>query len=121
MANISGDAGNNVLGGTNGGDTIYGAGGNDRLNGFGAADWLYGGPGATTIKVLGNDTFEGDDKVVSLDTNNGPANGTVSDRSAEAAASGSREPARAEESAPSAGPRRKTRPTRTRPSKSPLG
>ncbi|MGI2922051.1 tandem-95 repeat protein [Vibrio diabolicus] len=32
----------------------------------------------TTIKVLGNDTFEGDDKVVSLDTNNGPANGTVS-------------------------------------------
>ncbi|HHX8579002.1 TPA: tandem-95 repeat protein [Vibrio diabolicus] len=33
---------------------------------------------ATIIKVLGNDTFEGDDKVVSLDTNNGPANGTVS-------------------------------------------
>ncbi|HHX8576234.1 TPA: tandem-95 repeat protein [Vibrio alginolyticus] len=32
----------------------------------------------TVIKVLGNDTFEGDDKVVSLDTNNGPANGTVS-------------------------------------------
>ncbi|MDF4692021.1 tandem-95 repeat protein, partial [Vibrio parahaemolyticus] len=30
----------------------------------------------TIIKVLGNDTFEGDDKVVSLDTNNGPANGT---------------------------------------------
>ncbi|MCS0172784.1 tandem-95 repeat protein, partial [Vibrio alginolyticus] len=33
---------------------------------------------ATIIKVLGNDTFEGDDKVVSLDTNHGPANGTVS-------------------------------------------
>ncbi|HHG3021625.1 TPA: tandem-95 repeat protein, partial [Vibrio parahaemolyticus] len=32
----------------------------------------------TIIKVLGNDTFEGDDKVVSLDANNGPANGTVS-------------------------------------------
>ncbi|EJC7017590.1 tandem-95 repeat protein, partial [Vibrio parahaemolyticus] len=32
----------------------------------------------TIIKILGNDTFEGDDKVVSLDTNNGPANGTVS-------------------------------------------
>ncbi|WP_302471116.1 tandem-95 repeat protein [Vibrio antiquarius] len=32
----------------------------------------------TIIKVLGNDTFEGDNKVVSLDTNNGPANGTVS-------------------------------------------
>ncbi|MDF5576022.1 tandem-95 repeat protein, partial [Vibrio parahaemolyticus] len=32
----------------------------------------------TIIKVLGNDTFEGDDKVVSLDTNNGPANGTAS-------------------------------------------
>ncbi|MCG9766730.1 tandem-95 repeat protein, partial [Vibrio alginolyticus] len=32
----------------------------------------------TIIKVLGNDTFEGDDKVVSLDSNNGPANGTVS-------------------------------------------
>ncbi|EPN4953977.1 tandem-95 repeat protein [Vibrio diabolicus] len=32
----------------------------------------------TIIKVIGNDTFEGDDKVVSLDTNNGPANGTVS-------------------------------------------
>ncbi|KPM85601.1 hypothetical protein AOR10_24390, partial [Vibrio alginolyticus] len=32
----------------------------------------------TIIKVLGNDTFEGDDKVVSLDTNHGPANGTVS-------------------------------------------
>ncbi|MBM5084414.1 tandem-95 repeat protein [Vibrio parahaemolyticus] len=32
----------------------------------------------TIIKVLGNDTFEGDDKVVSLATNNGPANGTVS-------------------------------------------
>ncbi|MDF4530113.1 tandem-95 repeat protein [Vibrio parahaemolyticus] len=32
----------------------------------------------TIIKVLGNDTFEGDDKVVSLDTNNGPANGAVS-------------------------------------------
>ncbi|MDG3413597.1 tandem-95 repeat protein, partial [Vibrio parahaemolyticus] len=32
----------------------------------------------TIIKVLGNDTFEGDDKVVSLDTNNGPANGMVS-------------------------------------------
>ncbi len=32
----------------------------------------------TIIKVLGNDTFEGDDKVVSLDTNNGPANGSVS-------------------------------------------
>ncbi|WP_228076704.1 tandem-95 repeat protein [Vibrio parahaemolyticus] len=32
----------------------------------------------TIIKVLGNDTFEGDDKVVSLDNNNGPANGTVS-------------------------------------------
>ncbi|HBN6194315.1 TPA: tandem-95 repeat protein, partial [Vibrio parahaemolyticus] len=32
----------------------------------------------TIIKVLGNDTFEGDDQVVSLDTNNGPANGTVS-------------------------------------------
>ncbi|MCV5887363.1 cadherin-like domain-containing protein, partial [Escherichia coli] len=32
----------------------------------------------TIIKVLGNDTFEGEDKVVSLDTNNGPANGTVS-------------------------------------------
>ncbi|WP_228769487.1 tandem-95 repeat protein [Vibrio parahaemolyticus] len=33
---------------------------------------------STVIKVLGNDTFEGDGKVVSLDTNNGPANGTVS-------------------------------------------
>ncbi|HFI9756436.1 TPA: tandem-95 repeat protein, partial [Vibrio parahaemolyticus] len=33
---------------------------------------------STIIKVLGNDTFEGSDKVVSLDTNNGPANGTVS-------------------------------------------
>ncbi|HHF3271184.1 TPA: tandem-95 repeat protein, partial [Vibrio diabolicus] len=33
---------------------------------------------ATIIKVLGNDTFDGDDKVVSLDTNKGPANGTVS-------------------------------------------
>ncbi|WMN84273.1 tandem-95 repeat protein [Vibrio parahaemolyticus] len=33
---------------------------------------------STIIKVLGNDTFEGDGKVVSLDTNNGPANGTVS-------------------------------------------
>ncbi|MFH4867429.1 tandem-95 repeat protein, partial [Vibrio diabolicus] len=33
---------------------------------------------ATIIKVLGNDTFEGDDKVVSLDSHNGPANGTVS-------------------------------------------
>ncbi|EOK5792607.1 tandem-95 repeat protein [Vibrio parahaemolyticus] len=32
----------------------------------------------TIIKVLGNDTFEGDGKVVSLDANNGPANGTVS-------------------------------------------
>ncbi|HHC6562389.1 TPA: tandem-95 repeat protein [Vibrio parahaemolyticus] len=32
----------------------------------------------TIIQVLGNDTFEGDDQVVSLDTNNGPANGTVS-------------------------------------------
>ncbi|WP_257972429.1 tandem-95 repeat protein, partial [Vibrio parahaemolyticus] len=32
----------------------------------------------TIINVLGNDTFEGDGKVVSLDTNNGPANGTVS-------------------------------------------
>ncbi|MGI2956510.1 tandem-95 repeat protein, partial [Vibrio alginolyticus] len=32
----------------------------------------------TIIKVLDNDTFEGNDKVVSLDTNNGPANGTVS-------------------------------------------
>ncbi|MDF4415153.1 Ig-like domain-containing protein, partial [Vibrio parahaemolyticus] len=32
----------------------------------------------TIIKVLGNDTFEGDGKVVSLDTNSGPANGTVS-------------------------------------------
>ncbi len=32
----------------------------------------------TIINVLGNDTFEGTDKVVSLDTNNGPANGTVS-------------------------------------------
>ncbi|WP_274060111.1 tandem-95 repeat protein, partial [Vibrio parahaemolyticus] len=32
----------------------------------------------TIIKVLGNDRFEGNDKVVSLDTNNGPANGTVS-------------------------------------------
>ncbi|MCG0015044.1 tandem-95 repeat protein, partial [Vibrio parahaemolyticus] len=33
---------------------------------------------STIIKVLGNDTFEGDGKVVSLDTNNGPTNGTVS-------------------------------------------
>ncbi|TNC05858.1 tandem-95 repeat protein, partial [Vibrio diabolicus] len=32
----------------------------------------------TIINVLGNDTFEGDDKVVSLDTSKGPANGTVS-------------------------------------------
>ncbi|MGL1258693.1 tandem-95 repeat protein, partial [Vibrio parahaemolyticus] len=32
----------------------------------------------TIIKVLGNDTFEDDGKVVSLDANNGPANGTVS-------------------------------------------
>ncbi|PWT51227.1 RTX toxin, partial [Vibrio parahaemolyticus] len=32
----------------------------------------------TIIKVLGNDTFEGDDKVVSLDANNGPVNGSVS-------------------------------------------
>ncbi|MCX8844503.1 tandem-95 repeat protein [Vibrio parahaemolyticus] len=32
----------------------------------------------TIIKVLGNDTFGGDGKVVSLDANNGPANGTVS-------------------------------------------
>ncbi|MBT0027783.1 tandem-95 repeat protein, partial [Vibrio alginolyticus] len=32
----------------------------------------------TIIKVLDNDTFEGDDKVVSIDPNNGPANGTVS-------------------------------------------
>ncbi|MDG2670278.1 tandem-95 repeat protein, partial [Vibrio parahaemolyticus] len=32
----------------------------------------------TIIKILGNDTFEDDGKVVSLDTNNGPANGTVS-------------------------------------------
>ncbi|ELJ1803889.1 tandem-95 repeat protein, partial [Vibrio parahaemolyticus] len=31
----------------------------------------------TIIKVLGNDTFEGDDKVVSLDAENGPKNGTV--------------------------------------------
>ncbi|MCR9367346.1 tandem-95 repeat protein [Vibrio antiquarius] len=32
----------------------------------------------TIINVLGNDTFDGDDKVVSLDTSKGPANGTVS-------------------------------------------
>ncbi|EGQ8517218.1 tandem-95 repeat protein, partial [Vibrio parahaemolyticus] len=32
----------------------------------------------TIIKVLGNDTFEGDGKVVSLDANNGPVNGSVS-------------------------------------------
>ncbi|MCG6455526.1 tandem-95 repeat protein, partial [Vibrio parahaemolyticus] len=32
----------------------------------------------TIIKVLGNETFEGEGKVVSLDHNNGPANGTVS-------------------------------------------
>ncbi|NAW81558.1 tandem-95 repeat protein, partial [Vibrio sp. V43_P6S15P86] len=32
----------------------------------------------TVINVLGNDTFDGEDKVVSLDTNKGPANGTVS-------------------------------------------
>ncbi|MBE4191664.1 tandem-95 repeat protein, partial [Vibrio parahaemolyticus] len=32
----------------------------------------------TIIKVLGNDMFEDDGKVVSLDTNNGPANGMVS-------------------------------------------
>ncbi|MBM4910144.1 tandem-95 repeat protein, partial [Vibrio parahaemolyticus] len=32
----------------------------------------------TIIKVLGNDTFEGDGKVVSLDANSGPANGSVS-------------------------------------------
>ncbi|MDL2001549.1 tandem-95 repeat protein [Vibrio parahaemolyticus] len=31
----------------------------------------------TIIKVLGNDTFEDDGKVVSLDTNNGPKNGSV--------------------------------------------
>ncbi|MGL1595088.1 tandem-95 repeat protein, partial [Vibrio parahaemolyticus] len=31
----------------------------------------------TIIKVLGNDTFEGDNKVVSLDAENGPKNGTV--------------------------------------------
>ncbi|EGQ7739075.1 tandem-95 repeat protein [Vibrio parahaemolyticus] len=33
---------------------------------------------STIIKVLGNDTFEGDGKVVSLDANNGPVNGSVS-------------------------------------------
>ncbi|HCE4562749.1 TPA: tandem-95 repeat protein, partial [Vibrio parahaemolyticus] len=32
----------------------------------------------TIINVLGNDTFEGDGKVVSLDANNGPVNGSVS-------------------------------------------
>ncbi|EGR0930957.1 tandem-95 repeat protein, partial [Vibrio parahaemolyticus] len=32
----------------------------------------------TIINVLGNDTFESTDKVVSLDAENGPANGTVS-------------------------------------------
>ncbi|HHX8526849.1 TPA: tandem-95 repeat protein, partial [Vibrio diabolicus] len=32
----------------------------------------------TIINVLGNDTFDGDDKVVSLDISKGPANGTVS-------------------------------------------
>ncbi|TON81920.1 tandem-95 repeat protein, partial [Vibrio parahaemolyticus] len=32
---------------------------------------------STVIKVLGNDTFEGTDKVVSLDAENGPKNGTV--------------------------------------------
>ncbi|HAS6464025.1 TPA: tandem-95 repeat protein [Vibrio parahaemolyticus] len=32
---------------------------------------------STIIKVLGNDTFEGTDKVVSLDADNGPKNGTV--------------------------------------------
>ncbi|HCM1465419.1 TPA: tandem-95 repeat protein, partial [Vibrio parahaemolyticus] len=31
----------------------------------------------TIIKVLGNDTFEGKDKVVSLDAENGPKNGTI--------------------------------------------
>ncbi|WP_140382150.1 Ig-like domain-containing protein, partial [Vibrio parahaemolyticus] len=31
----------------------------------------------TIINVLGNDTFEGADKVVSLDAENGPKNGTV--------------------------------------------
>ncbi|WP_176281160.1 Ig-like domain-containing protein, partial [Vibrio parahaemolyticus] len=31
----------------------------------------------TIINVLGNDTFEGKDKVVSLDAENGPKNGTV--------------------------------------------
>ncbi|TOG41647.1 RTX toxin, partial [Vibrio parahaemolyticus] len=31
----------------------------------------------TSINVLGNDTFEGKDKVVSLDAENGPKNGTV--------------------------------------------
>ncbi|EPS8832845.1 tandem-95 repeat protein, partial [Vibrio parahaemolyticus] len=31
----------------------------------------------TIIKVLGNDTFEGDGKVVSLDADNGPKNGSV--------------------------------------------
>ncbi|HIF6105740.1 TPA: Ig-like domain-containing protein, partial [Vibrio parahaemolyticus] len=31
----------------------------------------------TIIKVLGNDTFEDDGKVVSLDAENGPKNGTV--------------------------------------------
>ncbi|EWM35733.1 putative RTX toxin domain protein, partial [Vibrio parahaemolyticus EKP-021] len=32
---------------------------------------------STIINVLGNDTFEGKDKVVSLDAENGPKNGTV--------------------------------------------
>lgn len=45
MPYIYGDEGDNILNGTNDGDSIFGYGGNDTLYGYEGYDYLYGGPG----------------------------------------------------------------------------
>ncbi|ETX26985.1 calcium-binding protein [Roseivivax isoporae] len=68
MANITGDAGNNMLAGTNDNDLLDGLGGNDTLNGQAGIDTLNGGAGNDVlVGGPGTDTLNGgsgDDQIL---------------------------------------------------------
>ena len=60
MATLYGDAGNNILNGSNENDDIYGKGGDDTINGGAGDDSLWGGDGADTFVFIPG---HGDDSI----------------------------------------------------------
>ena len=83
MANLIGNAGNNILNGTNQNDTIQGLDGNDQLFGLNGNDSLDGGNGNDYLDGgNGNDTLlggSGNDQLFGLNGNDSLIGGTGND------------------------------------------